>query len=1258
MNNPNDVILMERPEILSRLHNHRCLVIEAHAGTGKTYTIEHLVIDLLIHPTNPYSIKEILIVTFTDKAARELRARVRKMIEKILYSPPALCPPDKPNWKIDHEARSRLQFALFSFEEAQISTIHGFCQRVLRDTAFLSGGAMERKLGSIRMAYEKAFAQLLRETFAHQEPYKTFLDAWLEQQTLDALKNLIFQALQSNTLKPGLLKPVALSGTLEPQKFEEKIEALYEIVVVRQQSFPSGNFRAIRNLIASLFLPEKTKINGNSGSADFFAEVEMFKNSDLCFWNKKNTPSETSASSNLKQMLRYIRHNESQIKDIIKDLATKLNSLAEKSPEKHQEITKVIEPYIYFLTTTFPALSEAILELFLPPLHERVEKYKNEQGLFDFEDLLTEVEKSLRDNSNGVCALLRDRFRLGLIDEFQDTDPVQWKIFKTIFADSDNHRLLVVGDPKQSIYRFRGADVQTYLEATAVLPREKLTKNFRSSPRIIDAYNIILSAKGTFFKNSGIQYKTPVECGDTKADILFSDGTPVQKPLRLVHIPSLNNKPRKATEYKSQLLRFIASEIKNILGLAGSQQFLGASKSSTPGKPMGFLVTSNKKQTPEPLLAKDIFVLTSSNTEAELVARELRRSGIPCTTVQNGSVFASEEAIEVSCLLDAIAEPTNRSLVSRACLGPFFECRLNNLDGVLSNENGEPWLSLRTWNDLSQRENLSRLFETILSETGLLRREIATSQSERTITNVLHIFESLQLWHTMENSTFEESRQRLKQAISENGENEDTESVQRLETDAQAVQILTMHKSKGLEAAVVFFFGGFSTTKKKRPQLLQNENRDRVFDTRDLPRNELIIAAQEAEENERVLYVALTRAGCMLYLPFFEKTVEKEKTPTFEIRLDGRYQQLAERLHQLAGNKYNSPCDSEERKQFSLLSEIVVPSFNNELFEKNTARNLQMPLLLLENWDPAQKILGNKNSATANADAANSVTADIDFAALRQQHAAPGARSYTSLKNANVSHNRKFDEQESDIAATSTPTSTPTSTATPAPSSHLTLPDLPRGAAFGVCFHEAMEKLDLEAVANSENFVDWQNSITTKEFLAKILTSHGFSNKIQDRFGSMVFESAKAIQHNAILRETRFHMPWPEHAHSAVSGYFKAERGFLVGAIDAIIEWENKYYVLDWKTDLLPSFEKDYCQQHVQKHYTLQAKIYTLALMRFLNIHSENHFDAIFAGHIYVFCRAPTPMTVHERLSWNEMETFQQQLKNADGFFLETEAFT
>jgi ATP-dependent exoDNAse (exonuclease V) beta subunit len=194
------------------------------------------------------------------------------------------------------------------------------------------------------------------------------------------------------------------------------------------------------------------------------------------------------------------------------------------------------------------------------------------------------------------------------------------------------------------------------------------------------------------------------------------------------------------------------------------------------------------------------------------------------------------------------------------------------------------------------------------------------------------------------------------------------------------------------------------------------------------------------------------------------------------------------------------------------------------------------------------------------------------------------------------------------------------------------------------------------------------NEPVNRDFLTKILASNGFSLSFLDPFAAMVFHSALArcavadgefsgLAHSPnVLRETRFHMPWPENHHIPTEGSFRVERGYLVGAIDAIFEWNEKFWVLDWKTDRLPSYSLSSCENHMRDHYGLQAQIYTLALARFLDAHTEADFNRLVGGYVYVFSRAPTPVAVAGNLSWQDLVAFENRLKNAPGLSLPTEA--
>ena len=336
----------EKPESLAGIPERSHAVIEASAGTGKTYALEHLVLELLLVRKLP--IERILAVTFTDKAARELTDRVRSKLEELLRGGWREAPasvPDELCWTIDGQARRLLEQALFSFDMANISTIHAFCQRVLTDHAFTHRRLFDQVAIPPLSAFSDAFRAALREDFPRDRRLSPWLDLWLRQRgRIDPLEELLLDCAKAG-------------GRIRPE------------------------------------LPDK-------------------------------------------------------------DLAEAAAAFAAGMPVRGAGGALV-------------KLEAVVAGLFLPIVQARVNARKALTGEYDFDDMLAFVAESLEGpRGEELVGDLRRRYRCALIDEFQDTDTVQWKIFRKVFFESGGaNPLFLIGDPKQAIYAFRGADVEAYLAA-------------------------------------------------------------------------------------------------------------------------------------------------------------------------------------------------------------------------------------------------------------------------------------------------------------------------------------------------------------------------------------------------------------------------------------------------------------------------------------------------------------------------------------------------------------------------------------------------------------------------------------------------------------------------------------------------------------------------------------------------------------------------------------------------------------------------
>ena len=747
-----NTVRVPRPAVLDAIPRSGHVVIEASAGTGKTYTIEHLVIDLLL--TAGARIEELLVVTFTEKATEELRARVRGKIAEIAELTADQARPDEPAWVLDDAARDRLQRALRSFDLASIHTIHGFCQRILTEHAFQGQRLLDQELLDGRRLFSRVFRQELRTTLTRTPVDRKLLGWWLEQNSIEDLEHALDRIVRCRATFP---RPENVEVFV--QQVERTIAQLADAAWIEglkaRVDVPGvhGSTRkAMKEKLDSLHeIGVRAVASGDGGG--FFQALDRAK-----------------------KVLDY---------------------LEEKRDEEKCAAAAPVMAEMLDLLAPARRLRAVLLTRLRPALVRAVEEEKERAGGYDFDDMLRLVAKALdRDESHALVQQLRDQYRFALIDEFQDTDEVQWSIFDRIFRQSNQgHRLFLVGDPKQAIYGFRGADVHTYLEARdeiqraggAVLP---LTTSYRATHDVIQAVNGLLdeSANPPFFARDTIRYDHPVTCGRPERRLTHTDGSPAV-PVVLLTLDSPGaNKPER-------LARAIAAEIHALLH------------------------TQPLRLGDEEIEAEHIHVLARSAVECRRVGRHLRRLGVPFAFFQQENVFASDEALEIRDLLAAIGKPFDGAARARAWTTCFFSLPLGVVADCRQIPADHPLAArLIDWHELATRRRFEQLFPRILDESGVLRRERFQGRGERKITNYHHVFELL----------LEEALRRrldltgviatldafVREEAKPPGQN--TEQ-QRLEGESSAVQVMTMHKAKGLEAPVVFLFGGIGKTTGPRP---------------------------------------------------------------------------------------------------------------------------------------------------------------------------------------------------------------------------------------------------------------------------------------------------------------------------------------------------------------------------------------------------------------------------------------------------------
>ncbi len=1138
------------PEALRALPRDASSVVEASAGTGKTFLLEHLVADRIIR--GDARLEEILVVTFTEKATAELVRRLRSLIDKLLaHEAPAPrgAGPDAV-WLLDAGARARLLDAQRAFDRATITTIHGFCQRVLTEDAFASQRLLAQEHVDATRAFAEAFKETLRTTLTTDARLHGYLRAWLASgKTTDTIGRTLGQA-------HGQQRPWGI--TYDEARLSAALDAFARL--------PHAECLADVDRV----------INDGRTRRPILARVEAVLELVAAFQTNRDLPAALLAMDELFDRKRYPKFDAvSYIEENL--VAPPAGGLAAQFREAFLELADAAIP-----------LEMAAAQLFLPHVRERLAARKAAAGLYDFDDMLRLVAQALRGPGGGALVeSLRRRYRLAVIDEFQDTDGVQWEIFQTIFHGSGGRSpLVVIGDPKQAIYGFRGADVSTYRAAreaitggpTATLA---LDRNFRSTPAVLAATNAIFDdgAREPFFEERGL-FRDAVSGLTTPA---AADGLAPIKLLAVRPADGADASELRLRHFRRALTHAMADEIEALRG----------GPTATP--------------------LREIFVLTRTNPEAQQVARTLRDRGIPHVLYNQEGLFNSEEARQLRDLLAAIEDPRDPRRRLIAALTPFFGLSLGDLPPLTADPTSHPLEErLAEWRALADRRSWSRLFESILSDSGLVERELLSGGSARRLTNFLQLCEVLRTKATHEPIALDELVRHLTALVSKlivPSENEG--NVQRLEGERDAVQIMSIHKAKGLEADHVFVYGAFKPWKGVQLHTFDRDGRRWLFAGR--PRRAALredVNREAVRDDQRLLYVALTRARRRLYLPF-AGTPKVETDAGFEEdfwRVTGAYRHVHRRLRALA------EPDAAPR-HFEVLP-IPCPPPPDTTPAKIAAA--------VRAWRPAAEDLRLDFSAE-----------ELDR--KRRAHRGIELTSYTRIKQAHGGYQPPTEVLDE----------SPAGKAPEAP------PDpgrLPGGALSGIFLHAALESVPPDSFGAAKGPEPWAALPEIRKLFDAEMRKHdrdpahradaehmvhaAMTTPLALPDGSRLDGVARAKK---LAREIEFLFPFPQ----AAGG---ADAGFVKGYVDFILEHEGRTYFGDWKSDLLPDFSPAAVTAHVALNYDLQRRLYSLALVKMLGITEEADFEARFGGTLYVFLRALPAGLEIGRPSWNDVQAWERDL--------------
>lgn len=817
-------------------------LIEASAGTGKTFTISALYVRLVLgHGLDDAGFgrellpPEILVMTFTDAATKELRDRIRarlaqaaRFFREEIEAPDALVDMlrddfDDASWA---SCASKLDIAAQWMDEAAVSTIHGWCQRMLREHAFDSGSLFTQTLET---DHTDLLAEVVRDYWRrHCYSLEGAALAWVEDhwRTPDNLRAKLGGLLKQAGDEPAQGSLATLMDHVLTQR-RQRVDALKAPWTAWAEELRELFDGACRN----------KQVNAKKFQARWYTP-----------WCDK--------------LHAWANDPERELLE----LGTGFDRL---TPAFMAEIA-VAEPLSHPALDAMIGLKAALDDLPRPDalllahaahhVRERFDAEKRRRAEMGFDDMLTRLDAALRgSNGSRLAELIRTQFPVALVDEFQDTDPVQYRIFDLIYqvhSNRDDSALLMIGDPKQAIYAFRGADIYTYLRARAATRGRHYTldTNFRSSVGMVEAVNQVFeqaerrsAGQGAFlFRRAGdnpVPFQ-PVHAQGRKEHFVV-DGD-VATPLTCWHLAS--DIPVSNAFYRQHVAATAASEIVRLLNLArqGEAGFVAPDHGILPVRPA------------------DIAILVRDFAEAHAIRSALGARGVRSVYLSDkDSVFDGQEARDLLLWLKACAEPDADRPLRAALATRTLGLSLNDLEHI--NQDERVWenrvLQFRHYRDLWRRQGVLPMLRRLLHDFGLPRALVTRTDGERVLTNLLHLAELMQQ-AAGELDGEQALIRHLAEHLEQPGQTSE-DQVLRLESDEQLVKVVTIHKSKGLEYPLVFlpFICSFRGVDKDRPPVRYHDD-DGELVVRSSPDNGDVERAdrERLAEDLRLLYVALTRA--------------------------------------------------------------------------------------------------------------------------------------------------------------------------------------------------------------------------------------------------------------------------------------------------------------------------------------------------------------------------------------------------------------
>ncbi|MFG1795181.1 UvrD-helicase domain-containing protein [Nocardia sp. NPDC049149] len=905
---------------------------------------------------------------------------------------------------------------------------------------------------------------------------------------------------------------------------------------------------------------------------------------------------------------------------------------------------------------------------FATAVRAETERRKRLAGLRDFDDLLVLLHDVLADPEHGerACRRIRERYRVALVDEFQDTDPLQWDILRRAFHGHTT--MVLVGDPKQAIYAFRGAEVLSYLDAVAQAEtRKELTTNWRSDAGLLAALDHLHGGAALGHKEITVY---PVAA--TRAWSRLSGPEELVTPLRMRCLPRTGAGPLNKSGFpavgrmRAKVAADLAADIVALLESGSTVGTQAVPRAAAPGpsgpgpdSPVADGISFDDASR-RPISPGDIAVLVRTRSQVDVVRAALDRVGVASVLAGGTSVFATSSATDWLWLLRALEQPHRADRVRLAACTPLLGVTAAEIDSGGADLVGRISAQLREAARLFARAGFAAVFEKISAEADLAHRLLAIENGERQLTDLRHIAQLLDQVALTESLGLTALTRWLGDRVRDPASGTVADRSRRLDRDAAAVQIATVHASKGLEFPIVYLPFAWDNAKNPYPAtlLFHDDTGARVLDVggqdaSGYAERKLRSETEEAGEELRLLYVALTRAMCQV-VAWWAPAITTAAAPLHRMvlgRPDGGDivpARAAVPADAVAPGLLSAWAGGAAAGAISVtavagtdevaIQRVRVEPVTGELAAAHFARTLD------HQWRRT-----SYSALTASAHGPSTPELDIEPDDARGPADEPGTPAVAEVEEVFAG----------------------------APS---LMNSLPYGAEFGTLVHGVLELIDTDApdlaaevhrrcqAAIDELLVDIDPSVLGTALLAVLRTplGHGSLADIanRDRLNELEFElplaggdtpSADSATLRQIANLLRAHLPTSDDLFVYAEHLDTLDdiplRGYLTGSIDAVLRVTDgadpRFVIVDYKTNRLGTgdltvehYTRDrMAAEMLRSHYPLQALLYSVALHRYLRWRMPTYAPVRHLGGArYLFVRGmvgPETPAGHGVFEWN-----------------------